>query len=187
MNILITGTPGTGKTEISKELAKKLKMQLINVNELIEKHKFFNKIDKEDNSKIVNLKDLEDYLRNHISSEEGFIVESHLLCELELPADFVFVLRTHPNLLRSRLSKRKYIKDKLENNISCEILDYCLLKSESNYPIEIIYEINTTNKTPIKVIKEIQDILKGKKKNKHIDWSKKIFNEKIDLKKIKDL
>ncbi len=187
MNIILTGTPGTGKTEVSKELAKSIKAQLIDVNKLIEKHKFFSKVDKEDNAKIVNLRDLEDYLRNYVCSDEKFIIESHLLCELSLPADFVFVLRTHPKLLRSRISKRKYSKIKIENNISCEILDYCLIKSEANYTKNIIYEINTTNKTPKKVVKEILEVINGKRKTKHIDWSKKIFKDKIDIKKLKDL
>ncbi len=180
MKIILTGTPGTGKTEVSKILADKLKANLVDVNQLIEKYKFFRKTDKQDNAKIVNLTDLEDYLRNHISSEESFIIESHLLCELDLDVDYVIILRTHPNILRKRLSKRDYSKEKIENNVSCEILDYCLVRSEKNY--NKIFEINTTNKKPEKVVTEILEVLKGKRKTKHIDWSKKIFNDKINFK-----
>ncbi|MCC7552245.1 adenylate kinase family protein [Candidatus Micrarchaeota archaeon] len=185
MKIIITGTPGTGKTEVSKVLAKKLKANLINVNELIDKYKFFRGIDRADNAKIINLKELEDYLRNHISSEESFVIESHLLCELDLDVDYVIILRTHPNILRKRLSKRNYSKEKIESNISCEILDYCLVKSELLY--KKIFEINTTNKKSLDVANEIIEVIKGKKKTKHIDWSKKIFNDKLNLKKLKDL
>lgn len=185
MKVILTGTPGTGKTEVSKILAKKLKAQLINVNELIDKYHFFRGIDNSDGAKIVNLRDLEDYLLNHISSDENFVIESHLLCELDLPVDVVIVLRTHPNILRKRLSHRNYPKEKIENNISCEILDYCIIKSEKNY--SNIIEVNTTNKKPENVVKEIIELIKGKRKSKNIDWSKKIFQEKIDLKKIKDL
>lgn len=194
MRIILTGVPGTGKTEVAKILAKKLKANLVDINRIIEEHGFFSGMDEKDKAKIVKLKSLEDYIRNHISTDEHFIIEGHIACELELPAEFVFVLRTHPSILRRRLAKRKYSKEKIETNVSCEILDYCVLKSESNYNAESIYEINSTNKKPEKVAKEILEIITGKNKEKnkekgrkHIDWSKKMFKEKIDIKKIKAL
>jgi broad-specificity NMP kinase len=59
MNILITGVPGTGKSEISKELAKKLKLKVINDKEFAKKNNL-GKEKKIDSSKeyVVNLKNL---------------------------------------------------------------------------------------------------------------------------------
>ena len=85
------------------------------------------------------------------------------------------------------MSKRDYPKEKIETNISCETLDYCVIKSEANYNPEIIHEINSTNKKPETVVKEIIEVIKGKRKTKHIDWSKKLFKEKIDIKALQSL
>ena len=46
-NILITGTPGTGKTLLAKELADRTGMKFINVGELAEKEQLYDGWDEE--------------------------------------------------------------------------------------------------------------------------------------------
>ena len=41
MRIAISGTPGTGKTVISKKLSEKMKYTLIELNKEIKKHKLY--------------------------------------------------------------------------------------------------------------------------------------------------
>ena len=46
-NVLITGTPGTGKTTISKEVAEATGLNYINISELAKEHSFYCNYDTE--------------------------------------------------------------------------------------------------------------------------------------------
>jgi polynucleotide 5'-kinase involved in rRNA processing len=59
MIILITGTPGTGKTTISPLLAEKLGCYLVDINQLVEEKQLYTGVDPEKGYKIVDLDSLE--------------------------------------------------------------------------------------------------------------------------------
>lgn len=165
MLVIITGTPGTGKTAISKELAKLMKTEVLEVKEIIQKYKnkrlfFKNK----DNEMIVDISKLRKIIVKEIKNKRNIIVDSHLLCEMKLPADFVFVLRTEPKELARRLRKRKYSKIKIEENVLCEMLDYCLLKTELHYKCRIL-QVDTTKTTSITAAGRIANAIRHKKKS----------------------
>lgn len=56
MKIFLTGTPGVGKTTVSKLLAKKLSAKVININELVKEKSLYIGLDEKRNSVIVDLK-----------------------------------------------------------------------------------------------------------------------------------
>ncbi len=62
--IIITGTPGTGKTTLAKKLEKKLKTKSYNVKEEAEKQKLIEGYDKKRQSKIIDEKKIELILQN---------------------------------------------------------------------------------------------------------------------------
>lgn len=169
MNILITGVPGTGKTTISIRLSKRLGYPVIHINDIVNEYHLFTRYDQKTRSKIVKMKELEDYLTN-LLSDGNHIVEGHLGCDLDLPVDVVIVLRTHPRILYSRLKRRGYPTHKIEENVWAELLDYCVINSEERY--DVVYEVNTTNKSVDHVVGEIIDLINRKRKPKHYDWSK---------------
>ena len=53
-NILLTGTPGTGKTLLGRELAERTGMNFINVGELAEKEKLYEGWDEEFQCHIID-------------------------------------------------------------------------------------------------------------------------------------
>ena len=185
MRIILTGVPGTGKTVLCEALAKKLKLRCIKLNDIVEQYKMYFYISKKDGSKVVDIKKLEDYVTNHLTGEDDYIVEGHLACEFYIPADIVIVLRAHPNTIKRRLAKRDYPKEKTNNNVMCEVLDYCVIASSKSYRVVKMAEVNTTNKRKETVVKEIIDILDGKRKPKHIDWSSKMYKTNVNF--IKEL
>ena len=65
--IIVTGTPGTGKTTLSKKLAKKLDFSYLDVNETIKKYKLSEGYDKKRKTKIVDVKKLNRALIKEIS------------------------------------------------------------------------------------------------------------------------
>ncbi|MFA6048542.1 MAG: AAA family ATPase [Candidatus Micrarchaeia archaeon] len=167
MKLAITGTPGTGKTTLAKALAAKLGCTLLDVNKIAVENKLYKK-EKGTPEKIVDLKKLAAKIHAIAKKEKAFIAEGHLACEFYIPADCVVVLRCNPDTLEKRLQKREYSAKKIEENVMAEMLDYCLLKTEANYPKTKakIVQINATKFTsPEKVLR-----LVAEGKSEFVDW-----------------
>lgn len=174
MRIIITGTPGTGKSTITKELGKKLGIEMINIKELIEKIKAYKM--NEEGEKEVLLPKFRNALKEELKKRKGWIMESHLLCEIKLEADFIFVLRCKRKELERRLKKRGYKKQKIEDNIMIELLDYCYMKAKKNLKGKL-YELDCTNRNIEKCAEELTKVIKGKKeKLDSVDYSKELMN-----------
>mgnify|MGYP005848420417 CR=1 FL=1 len=176
MRIVVTGVPGTGKSVLSRALAKRLGYPLIDTTAVVRRKRLWSGRDRY-GSLIVKMGALERELRRAMRAR-NVVVEGHLACELGLPADFVIVCRTDPDVLERRLKARGYPKEKREENVMAECLDYCTLKSLQNYPERVVYEIETGKNAREKNISKILAILKGRGKRYTagwVDWGKKLF------------
>jgi len=158
--IVVTGTPGTGKTTVAKLIAARLSLPLIEVNRLVrQKHLYCGR---ESGSLLVDMKALKKELKHF----EG-VAEGHVLCELRLPATAI-VLRASPRAIRRRLEPRHYSKQKLKDNIEAEALDYCAIMARKNY--KQVADVDTTGlKPPQSATKAINYMQKGKSDS--VDWS----------------
>jgi len=173
--IIITGVPATGKTTIAKKWCTKYGWDYISLNNLVADNKLYTKIDKKDGAKIADLQALQKLANEKIKkSAHSIIIDGHLACEIKLGVQKIIILRLNPTELTKRLNARKYSKYKTEQNVKAEILDYCTIVSEHNYPKEMVYEIDTTDKTQIKIMRELKDIIYPKKTKRivpKIDWT----------------
>ncbi len=161
MKILITGSPGVGKSNIAKELAKKLKMPVLNEKDFALKQGI-GEWDHEENELVVPLEKLEKGLKKHMKGQKNAILEGHLLCEIGLPVDIVMVIRVHPELLETRLELKKYSQQKIYDNVFCEGIDYCKKHAFKNYSEKKIVEIK--NEKGIKeALSRILKELRGRK------------------------
>ncbi|MBI5228765.1 adenylate kinase family protein [Candidatus Micrarchaeota archaeon] len=173
MKLVITGTPGTGKTSIARELSHKLGCYLFELNQIAEEKNLFTG-ETERGSKVVKLAALEKEVLKKTQDVESFVAEGHLACEFHIPCDAVLVLRANPLLLLKRMKKRGYSPEKIRDNLLCEILDYCLLKTELNYPPEKIIQINASkNLSPKKILGRINRI-----KSDKVDWAEMLLKNK---------
>lgn len=160
--IVITGSPGTGKTTLSKLLAVKLKKELIHSNDLVKEEGL--SIGEEGDSLIVDMPALEKELRNF----DG-IVEGLVLCELPLSGTCI-VLRTAPEQIAERLAPRNYSEEKVRENQEAEALDYCTIHALDNYTTVI--EVITTDRNAAEVVDEVIDLLKkGEPRVGIVDYS----------------
>jgi adenylate kinase len=184
---LITGVPGTGKTTLALALSKKMRVSLIEINELAELLGLYTHTDPADGAKVVRLRSLGRELAAAIKSEKKtVIVEGHLGCDMELPVQKVLVLRCEPKALRQRLAPRGYSADKLAQNALSEALDYCVALSEKNYGARKVFELDTTKKSEKEVLFEAERILSGKKKKKEkFSWPDALLREAIAGEKIR--
>jgi len=181
MLIALTGTPGVGKTSISNLLSNK-GYEVIFLNELVNKKGIFIGIDKKRDSKIVNIEELNSFIKNNYSSKNYVIIDGHLSHHLKC-IDKIIILRCHPNDLKKRLLKKGWNKEKIKENIEAEILDIIFCESIKNHKENNIFEINTTEKKIEHVTSEIVEIIENdfienkKYKIGKIDWSEEIFKK----------
>ena len=130
--IAVTGTPGTGKTILSKKLADKLNFLYLDVNKFISKNKLSEGYDKKRKTKIVDIKKLNKFLINEIKKIKsikkyrGVIIDSHLSHHLPKKyIDFCIVTKCNLKELSRRLKKKKFHKAKIQENLQAEIFDIC--------------------------------------------------------------
>ncbi len=161
MIILITGTPCVGKSTIAKLLAEKINGEIIDLKQIAKKHK----IAEEKDIVIIDETKINSVVKKEIEKRKNYVIPSHLSQHVSPEiADYCFVLRCNPEILKERLKKRNYSKDKVEENVLCEILDSSLIESLEFKHKKHLYEINTTNKNPEKIVNEILEIIQKKKK-----------------------
>ncbi len=155
MIICITGTPKTGKTEVSGALAGLLGCRVVNLNEFAKQRKLFCGYDRKRGVNVVDTGKLEKEVLRISGKGENIILESHY--SHLLPCDAIVVLRTNPGELRTRMEKAGWFPEKIEENIEAEIMEICL--SEALETGKRVMEVDTTGKTPEKVAREIKEEL----------------------------
>ena len=133
-SIIVTGTPGTGKTKVAKLIAKKIKAEYVDVNEIIKDKKLYLGYDKKLRSYEVNLNKLISCLTKLIkSSKDKLVIDSHH--SHNVPRRYVelcIVTKCSLKTLKRRLLKRGYSKQKIRENMDAEIFDVCLLEAVMN-------------------------------------------------------
>ena len=163
--IAISGTPGTGKTSVSKKLSEIANAKFISLNKLAVSEQLTLKYDKKRNTHVVDFKKLVPHIINQIESYkktniELLLIESHFSDIIpEKYIDYAIILRCNPDELYKRLEKRGYKKEKIIENVQSEILGNSanfFLEKQIKSPI---YEIDTTLLTIEKIVNVIIDLI----------------------------
>ncbi len=130
--IVVTGTPGTGKTVVAKRVAKKNRFLYLDGKRLISNFKLEEKYDRKRKTFVVDEKRFVKLLINIIKiiktnkKIKGIVIDSHLAHYLPRKyVDLVIVIKTDLKKLKQRLQKRKYSKLKIKENLEAEIFDVC--------------------------------------------------------------
>lgn len=143
-NLLITGTPGCGKTTTCELLKRNLDgYKYYNISEFAEKHKCYDGYDEARKSHIVDddklLDELEPLLR-----EGKSIIDWHVNDVFpERLIDLVVVLRTDNSKLYDRLKSRGYHDGKIDENLDAEIMGVVLQDAQDSYEPEIVVELTS--------------------------------------------
>ena len=143
--LVVTGTPGTGKTTVAKQLTKKYKAQYIDVNAIIKKYHMKEGYDRKRKAAIMDVEKLNKVLIKMIKearkAKQSLVIDSHL--SHYLPSKYVelcTVTKTSLKKLRNRLKKRGYSMEKIQENVESEIFDVCLTEAEeAGHKIKIVW------------------------------------------------
>ncbi|KAI0053162.1 P-loop containing nucleoside triphosphate hydrolase protein [Auriscalpium vulgare] len=144
-NIVITGTPGTGKSTHAQLLANESPIPLrhINVGDLVKEKGLHDGFDEEWQSYSVDEDKLLDELEP-LTAEGGIILDWHT-CDAfpERWVDLVVVLRCDHTKLWDRLEKRGYPLKKIQENNEAEIMNVVIDEARSSYAEEIVVELQS--------------------------------------------
>ena len=163
--IIITGTPGTGKSTVSALISEKLGFKHIDVKKLIKAYRLSEYYDKIMKCKVVDVKKLNKLLTAIIKSErfkgtKGLVIDSHL--SHYLPCKYVnlcIVTKCALAVLKKRLKKRNYSAKKVRENLDCEIFDICLVEATAAKHSCMIVD-TTKGVNAAKILKQLKICLK---------------------------
>jgi adenylate kinase len=186
--IIISGTPGCGKTSVARELSNLITGEIISLNELAISENFSFDYDEDRKTVIVDFKIFLPYVLKKIKDLKKeklphIIIESHFSDVIPNKyIDYAFILRCNPDELINRLKKKNYNSKKINENIQAEILGNCtnyFIEKNTNKPL---FEIDTSNLSTEAVANVIEEIINGKQEGNEysigkIDWLKKLYQE----------
>ena len=143
-NILITGTPGTGKSTMAQTLAAQAPtMRHVELGALVKDRQMHQGWDEEYETYILDEERILDELEE-MQEPGGLIVDFHG-AELfpERWFDLVLVLRAENNVLYPRLQSRCYSEKKLTENMEAEIMQVVLDEAHESYREDIVIELRS--------------------------------------------
>lgn len=159
----ITGTPGTGKSLIGTELARR-GYTVVPLTTTVGPY-----VVGEDEDRDAQIIDVDRWAEEFVPVN-GF-VEGHMAHLL--PCDRIVVLRCRPDELKKRLALRKYREKKIRENAEAEALDVCLIETAELFDPSQILEVNTTGREAGDCADTIEGFYRGEVPADfgHLDWS----------------
>ncbi|KIZ00653.1 putative adenylate kinase isoenzyme 6 [Monoraphidium neglectum] len=155
-NVLITGTPGTGKTTTSEQarrcmliqrgpgqVASATGLRLISVGDWVKEKELHSGWDAEHEAFILDEDKVCDAMEDALSAG-GNVVDYHS-CDFfpERWFDLVVVLQADNTVLYERLEKRGYPQAKVQENVQCEIMMVLLEEARDSYREEIVVPLTS--------------------------------------------
>lgn len=123
MKILITGTPGVGKTTLSAYLATETAAPAINVGDFIEGNALYSRVSKTYQSMVYDPRRVRRALKRELAGKASFIIDTH---DPEVVSfvdfDLVVVLTMGCRVLAARYEERGYPEKKISENLEAEIM-----------------------------------------------------------------
>ncbi|ODV63677.1 nucleoside-triphosphatase [Ascoidea rubescens DSM 1968] len=143
-NIIITGTPGCGKTSHCEMLVGMLaEVKHFSISDIAKERKCIAAHDKLRDCDIVDEDKLLDEIEDDLE-EGGILVDWHA-CEIfpESLIDLVVVLRCKTDVIYDRLTERGYKNSKIQENLDVEIMEIIVEEARDNYDSSIIVELES--------------------------------------------
>ncbi|MDD1743925.1 MAG: adenylate kinase family protein [Methanomassiliicoccales archaeon] len=171
MIVAITGTPGTGKSTVCRELARR-GFTVVDAARLASEKGLSVRSKRPGSPAVV---DIDRLRRVRLPKADLVFVYSHFSHLLK--SDITIVLRCSPAILKIRLQRRKWRKEKVMENVEAEAID--LITVEATQRRKKVFEVDTTSIDAGESARQILEIVKGSVKGHepgHIDWSEEIMS-----------
>ncbi|KAI9746520.1 MAG: factor activating pos9 [Claussenomyces sp. TS43310] len=142
-NVIITGTPGVGKTTHCEAVAAATGLRHLAINQIVRDRACHEGWDEEFGCWIVDEDKLLDSIEDEVK-QGGYLIDWHA-CEVFPRSwiDLVVVLRVDSSVLYDRLKARGYAEAKLQENLDSEIMQVLLQEARDSYDEEIVVELTS--------------------------------------------
>lgn len=180
--VVVTGTPASGKTTLSKIIAGQIGALHIDLGKLAMEKRFIARKDPFLDTDIVNIVPLRKHLQEVLRSKgPELIIEGHYSTAI-IPREQVWkalVLRCDPAELKRRMRRKKWGRLKIKENILAEILDVCLVEALRAYGGRKVSELETSFISPFEAAHRAALILQGRSRQPagDIDWIRRLTKE----------
>ncbi|MFP3266571.1 MAG: adenylate kinase family protein [Thermoproteus sp.] len=156
MRVLITGTPGVGKTTVCRIAAQRLGVRCVEAAAVLAGKPFTSWDPYSLTYDIIDV----DAARRELSRELAgdYILDTHVL-DLVGDVDRVFVLRKRPDVLLRDLSGRDWPLHKILDNVWAELLDYIYVEARDRWGR--VHQIDVTDRSSLETADAVVDCLKG--------------------------
>jgi adenylate kinase len=173
--LVLTGTPGVGKSSVARILASRLKGVHINLSELVMSKGLDCGSDRKRETLIADTQKVSKRVGEIVAQSDGFIVvEGHFAMDVMKAenAFLVLVLRRNPDELRRVLRERGFRESKVVENVAAEILDVCLSDAVEAYGEKRVCEVDVSGRTEEEVAEEVICVVEGRKECRAgiVDW-----------------
>ncbi len=179
--LVITGNPGAGKHTSAKLVADRLGAEIIDINKVALENDAI--LSKTSHGADVDVKKLGRLLTTALKKNGSFVIVGHLAPYILKGAsiDMAAVLRRSPGKLESTLAERKYTREKINENVSAEILGVLLYDAIKAFGKRKVGEFDTTNRTPEETADQIIAALQKKsaKRVGVVDWLAILSEEEV--------
>lgn len=165
-NIVITGTPGVGKSSIAKQVAHASGMTWYDISKLAVKHNMVKEYDEKYHCPIIDEESITKHLKTQL--RQGNCILDFYSSDL-FPTkyiDVIFVVQCDNTILYDRLTERGYKGIKRKHNLEYEIQRLSLEEAQSAYEPEIVHAIENNTKEQLEdTVNRICSWIKLWKKN----------------------
>ena len=122
----ITGTPSSGKSRLAAIIADELPgSRIIEIGDIARRPGFHTSYDRKDRSYVADMRKLKRFLDAESDNGGTLIIVGHMLQDIGVDTDLTIVVRASLEELYGRMARRGYPRDKIRENISAEMSDYC--------------------------------------------------------------
>ncbi|KAL8725405.1 MAG: hypothetical protein Q9166_007382 [cf. Caloplaca sp. 2 TL-2023] len=147
-NIIITGTPGVGKTSLCELLTSTTELKHLAINRVAKERDCHDGWDEALRSWIVDedkmvVQQVLDAIEDEVK-QGGCLIDWHA-CDLfpESWIDLVIVLRSDSAILYDRLKARNYPEEKLQENMDAEIMEVLLDEAREAFDNDVVTELQS--------------------------------------------
>jgi len=180
--ILVTGTPGIGKTEVSRTLASMLNAKHIDLGELVKHENLISGVDEVRRTLIVDINKVSKRLDNIIKeTNQDVVIDGHYAVDVVPPkeVELVLVLRRDPDELQGLMENKGFRERELYENLAAEILDVCLWNAVKVCGLNKVCEIDASGKGVREVAEHTISVLSGERQRQVgiVDWLGKLDKE----------
>lgn len=164
VTLLVTGTPGTGKTALARKLSLLLGYTYFDVGLFVKKAHLYSSYDTKRRTYVVDEAKLArelikvrekalDASESSKTGKKGVIFDSHMSHYLPSKySDLCIVTSCSLKTLQQRLIRKGYSQAKVRENLDAEIFDACLTEAQGNGHKVLKFDTTTAKNSDVKAL-----------------------------------